>query len=173
MATKDYYNFSRSGRSVRGQDYDAPLPPLPAFSPSYSTPQSPHLPISPHGASPLQENAYTPYTQPSQLSLSSDSAYHGAGQGGRIQDSSSYADDIPLRPHPSKNNSDEWTAQHQPQYRPDDTEGLNGLGTGGKGTRDGKKRRGGFFRGKITWVVYILTLVQTSVFIGELIRNGE
>ena len=35
-----------------------------------------------------------------------------------------------------------------------------------------KKKKKGFFKGKVTWVVYILTTVQVGVFIGELINNG-
>jgi membrane associated rhomboid family serine protease len=32
-------------------------------------------------------------------------------------------------------------------------------------------RRGGWFKGKITWAVYILSTVQIAIFIGELIKN--
>ncbi|KAF2654625.1 rhomboid-domain-containing protein [Lophiostoma macrostomum CBS 122681] len=35
-----------------------------------------------------------------------------------------------------------------------------------------KRRRDGWFKGRITWVCYILTLAQISVFIGEIIRNS-
>ncbi|KAI9873641.1 MAG: hypothetical protein M1830_010766 [Pleopsidium flavum] len=173
MATDDYYNPSSTGRSGRSHDYNAPLPPLPSSSPFYSTQMPTHIatsiaPVS----SPFENPAYPPYAQRSQTSFGSDSAYHGAGQGGRAQDSGPYADDIPLRPHPQKTSSEEWTAQNQQRYGSDDTQGLSELGKGGKGTRGRKKRRNGFFSGKIPWVVYVLTLVQTSVFIAELVRNA-
>lgn len=35
-----------------------------------------------------------------------------------------------------------------------------------------KKKKKGWFSGRVTWVVYILTTVQIGVFIGELIKNG-
>jgi hypothetical protein len=35
-----------------------------------------------------------------------------------------------------------------------------------------KKKKEGWFSGRITWVVYILTTVQIGVFVGELIKNG-
>lgn len=36
-----------------------------------------------------------------------------------------------------------------------------------------KRRKHGFFGGKIPWVVYIFTLIQVGVFIGELVKNGR
>lgn len=38
--------------------------------------------------------------------------------------------------------------------------------------RRSKKKKEGWFSGRITWVVYILTTVQIGVFVGELIKNG-
>jgi hypothetical protein len=38
--------------------------------------------------------------------------------------------------------------------------------------RSKKKKKEGWFSGRITWVVYILTIVQIGVFVGELIKNG-
>jgi hypothetical protein len=35
-----------------------------------------------------------------------------------------------------------------------------------------KKKKKGWFSGRVTWVVYILTTVQIGVFVGELIKNG-
>ncbi|KAF1918525.1 rhomboid family-domain-containing protein [Ampelomyces quisqualis] len=35
-----------------------------------------------------------------------------------------------------------------------------------------KQKKGGWFGGRITWVVYTLTAVQIGVFVGELIKNG-
>ena len=36
-----------------------------------------------------------------------------------------------------------------------------------------RKDKDGWFRGKITWVVYVLTVAQLIVFIAELIKNGK
>jgi hypothetical protein len=35
-----------------------------------------------------------------------------------------------------------------------------------------RKKRQGWFSGKITWVVFVTTLVQIGVFIGEIASNG-
>lgn len=35
-----------------------------------------------------------------------------------------------------------------------------------------KKKKKGWFSGRVTWVVYILTAVQVGVFVGEIIKNG-
>jgi membrane associated rhomboid family serine protease len=35
-----------------------------------------------------------------------------------------------------------------------------------------QKKKEGWFSGRITWVVYTLTIVQIGVFVGELIKNG-
>ncbi len=174
MAANDYYNSPSSGRTGHSHDFNAPLPPLPTSSPFYSTQKSPLVATSISPVStPLENPAYPSYAQRSQTSFGSDSAYYGADQGGRAHDSSHYADDIPLRPRPQMSSSEERTTQNQQQYKPDDTNGLGELGKEGKGTRSRRKRRSRFLSGKVPWVVYVLTLVQTSVFIGELVKNGK
>ena len=44
---------------------------------------------------------------------------------------------------------------------------------GGIRRRKSNKKKKGWFQGRVTWVVYILTTVQVGVFVGELIKNGE
>ena len=44
------------------------------------------------------------------------------------------------------------------------------LGQGAEKRRQQKKK--GWFSGRVSWVVYILTIVQVGVFVGELIKNG-
>ncbi|KAH8724134.1 hypothetical protein GQ44DRAFT_709202 [Phaeosphaeriaceae sp. PMI808] len=39
-------------------------------------------------------------------------------------------------------------------------------------SRKRSKKKKGWFSGRITWVVYTLTVVQIGVFVGELIKNG-
>jgi len=35
-----------------------------------------------------------------------------------------------------------------------------------------KKKKKGWFSGRVTWVVYFMTAVQIAVFVAEIIRNG-
>ncbi|KAF2863145.1 rhomboid-domain-containing protein, partial [Piedraia hortae CBS 480.64] len=42
----------------------------------------------------------------------------------------------------------------------------------GEMRRSPKRRKSGWFSGRVTWVVYILTLVQLIVFIAQLVRNA-
>ena len=111
------------------------------------------------------------HPQRSQTSFASDSAYYGAGQGGRVPEPGAYADDTPLRPHPRKKDSEDWMAQNQQHYRLDHVGDAAERGKGGKGGRGRKTRRSGFFSGKIPWVVYVLSVVQIGVFIGEIVKN--
>ena len=165
MAANDYYNQPSSGQYGRPLNYDAPLPPLPTSSPLYSS-QKPSFPPSPYES---PDSASRPHR--SQTSFGSDSAYYGAGRGGRVQEPTAYADNIPLRSHAQNNRSDEWTGQTQQPYSPDEAERPSDSGRGGRRSRSKAKRRKGFFSGKIPWVVYILTLAQITVFIAELVKN--
>jgi membrane associated rhomboid family serine protease len=45
-------------------------------------------------------------------------------------------------------------------------------GMGVEPKRRKSKKKKGWFSGRVTWVVYILTAVQVGVFVGELIKNG-
>jgi hypothetical protein len=45
-------------------------------------------------------------------------------------------------------------------------------GLGVEPAREKRKKKKGWFSGRVTWVVYILTTVQIGVFVGELIKNG-
>ena len=98
--------------------------------------------------------------------------YRGAGvMGGR--DASPYADNIPLRPRPPPKDSEDRIGQDS---RRDYSDGDgNFVGSAKQRLPESRQRRklGGMFSGKIPWVVYILTLIQLSVFIAELAKNGE
>ncbi len=168
MAANDYYNHASQGKSGRAHNYNAPLPPLPTSSPSYPTAKQSQSPTSP-----FDDSTYPSYPQRSQTSFASDSAYYGARQGGRVEESSTFADDRPLRPQTQKKPSDDWVPHSQQQYRLDDVGDAAERGKGGKGSRSRGKRRRGFFTGQIPWVVYILTVVQVGVFIGEIVKNGR
>lgn len=43
---------------------------------------------------------------------------------------------------------------------------------GNKYPGEKRRKKEGWFSGRITWVVYFLTLVQIGVFVGEIIKNG-
>lgn len=130
---------------------DAPLP---------SLPQNP--------ASPLDHQSY-----PYQHTAPSHSYAPTQGYVGRREDDPDPFDDgnaIPLRPkHASQ-------ASVAPILNPppdDDPFVRDAVPKRGDGKRHSRMRsRDGWFRGKITWVCYILTVAQLVVFIAELIKNG-
>jgi hypothetical protein len=167
MASNDYYNSFTPRPAHTGPD--APLPPLP---PNQST-QS----ISPV-TSPFDDDRRYDYPSSSHQNLAqhqapmgySDTSYHPPANQ-QYQDtyhSSSHNGDpfadqnaIPLQSH-DKMDASPTRYQADPEGR------LYVQGPG----RGGRNKKKGWFSGRITWVVYILTLVQCGVFVGELIRNG-
>ena len=104
------------------------------------------------------------YGHQSQHSLGDDSRYYGAGEGGVGGEQGVYADDIPLRTNPQKSSADVEISR-QPAYGQD----LALSSSVGQSRQATKRKR----RGNITWVVYILTLIQVIVFIAELVKNGK
>ncbi|KAF2269880.1 rhomboid-domain-containing protein [Lojkania enalia] len=156
MAANDYYSsFSPAQHHNRT---DAPLPPVPGNQSAQS--------ISPV-TSPFDDNRYEYQSTPSQSqSAFNDTAYHGASSQPHRYDTHNtdpFADQnaIPLQSH-SKLDSSPTRYNTDPEGRGyPDSYGI-----------PEKKRKKGWFSGKITWVVYILTVVQIGVFVGELIRNA-
>jgi hypothetical protein len=105
-------------------------------------------------------------------SSDSDGWYHSGGGGGRREDSREFRDDIPLRTK---------TEQRQDSHDSGDMErkqaNMEERKVEDPEARPRRKRRKipekkGFFSGKVPWVVYGLTLIQLSVFIAELVKNG-
>ena len=140
----------------------------PSVAPSYHTnPPRPEDRASPFEA-PFDDHVY-PMGRPSgqqydsQTSLGADSRYYGQGGGGRLDQSPSFQDDIPLRDHPGipgkDNNSTDhvYDAPAPSQMEQGRGNRLNGMGL--------LKRR-------IPWLVYILTTIQIAVFIAEIVKNG-
>lgn len=111
----------------------------------------------------FEDSSYRPYADHSQASI--QSPYYSSGGGGREQEPSAYSDDIPLREHPSKHDSDMAMQDHLP----DDPAIVDRPAQNAARRR----RKQGFFGGKVPWVVYTLTLIQVCVFIAELAKNGE
>lgn len=184
MAANDYYNTSypptgpATGHATKPHDRtDAPLPALPGK-------QSQHV-VSPV-SSPFDDTAYPPYPAHANngthssgaLSGYPDTAYHGQQQYGHNTFASPY--DTP----PAHGQHDPFADQNaiplqnkmsgmsgeplRPGYNADPE---NVYPPREKRRRKPKKKEG-WFSGRITWVVYILTVVQIGVFVGELIKNG-
>lgn len=149
MAANDYYTTHSTTHAQPYHDYsdhhDAPLPPLPSQSP-FDDRAHPYL-----HATPAQ-------------------SYSGAS--GRLHDDPDPFDDgnaIPLNGRKLKHDSTHTISPILPHEQDDPF------------VRDADPRRkkrtpaskDGWFKGKITWVVYVLTFVQLVVFIAEIIRNGR
>ena len=165
MAANEYYSSSFPSRRE-----DAPLPPVPSSSPGPRPANStPGVNVSP-ATSPFDDHAYPEYpaaSKPTQQNFG-DTGYYGAS--GRTQNphnSDPFIDQnaIPLQPqsyNPKMEGSPtRYNADPEGRYP------LNGGGTMGQ-----RRKKKGWFSGKVTWVCYILTTVQVAVFIGELIKNG-
>lgn len=160
MAANEYYNPSPSQGNQRRSDAPPPHLPLDPYA-TYSSHSM--QPSPPHVSSSYEDTSYRPYADRTQQST--PSAYYASGGGGRETEPNPYSDDIPLRQHPSKGCSEilHDPLPHDPAIvdRPSQNAAR-------------RRRKQGFFgRGKIPWVVYILTLIQVCVFIAELVKNGE
>lgn len=170
MAANDYYNSHPPDQIRRS---DAPLPALPIPLSSYSSYRPDHAGQADSPITPIDYDANGPFHRHySQQSMGGDSKYYGAGGGGRVSEQGTYADDIPLRSNLAKYSTDGGSPSKQPFAE------ENGLpyptsepqpGTNQKRKRKKKK----FFRLNNTWVVYVLTIIQVTVFIVELVRNGR
>ena len=160
MAANEYYNPSPSPGN--GRRYDAPPPRLP-LEPYATYSSHPTQPSPPHISSPYEDTSYRPYADQSQQSI--PSPYYASGGGGRDTEVNPYSDDIPLRQHPSKGSSEMLRdpLPHDPAI----------IDRPVQNAAERRWKQGFFGRGKIPWVVYILTLIQVCVFIAELVRNGE
>ncbi|KAL9024767.1 MAG: hypothetical protein Q9196_006269 [Gyalolechia fulgens] len=164
MAANEYYNSDSNHHNRRS---DAPLPPVPDYERSHGLNEN-HPSSSPF-ATPFDDPTYHPYGQQSQQSLGSAHPYYGAGDGPRPYDPSPYSEDIPLRDHPSKQSQDHLGYDQQRQNEAAYAARMDSQ----QKSAHGRRRRGkGWFSGKIPWVVYFFTLVQTVVFIAEIARNA-
>lgn len=160
MASNNYYHNDYSNApqtSYNTNAYhdhdsrnDAPLPPLP------------------YNSSPSPSPFVDPYGQPS------------AAQPSRY-DNDPYDDNnaIPLDERGHKHGSMHSVAPILPPQHPDDDPFVRDAKPGKKRRRrsDGRNDRvdedEGWFKGKITWVCFFMSVVQLSVFLAELIKYGE
>ena len=163
MAANEYYHPSPD--QTNHHRLDTPLPPSPdpytSYNPNLSHPSVPYSPT--HSSAPYEDTSYRPYGDLSQQSI--PSPYYASGGGGREHEPNPYSDDIPLRQHPSKGNSEMML--HDPL--PDDPAIIDGP----QRSRKGRNAKRPFFARKQSWVVYALTLIQVVVFIAELAKNGK
>ncbi|KAK8129274.1 ribonuclease P protein subunit 3 [Apiospora kogelbergensis] len=182
MAANDYYNDG--SRPYHGA-YDPTSThqvPAPVAHPSYSHSDrpSPAPGKQQTGASPFDtvfdDHVYpsnSPMGGHSQQSFAQDTSYHSAAPG----DVSPVGDDIPLRNQPGTNkfgppgggmapmdsNDHVYDAEGPPRQR---GKGRGRLGFGEIGMIGANKRR-------IPFVVYLLSIIQIAVFIGELVKAAQ
>ncbi|KAL8659062.1 MAG: hypothetical protein Q9202_007295 [Teloschistes flavicans] len=165
MAANDYYN--PSGQQKPQRRSDAPLPPIPDYELTHRVGQN-NSSSSPF-ATPFDDPSYQPYGHPGQQSPGSDRLYAG-GAGARPYAPSPYSEDIPLRNHASKQSQDPLSYNpHNPENETAYAMRPDGQQMPSHGRR---RKRKGFFSGRVTWVVYFFTLVQIAVFIAEIARNA-
>lgn len=167
MAANDYYSAAMHSR----YDYDAPdrqyqpyspAPPPPSTKPAamypsnqFNTP-APYKPYSPNQG----YNGSEQTLRPTETNYSSSSL-------GRNEDPNQYSDTIPLKNSMKMTSTKNDWENENTKYDPTSMESQPPLSP----VRDSKGGKG-FFKGKIPWVVYFLTLVQCSVFIGEIVKYG-
>lgn len=158
MAAHEFYSDGNQART------DTPLPPLPSSTFDRSTEYEPSIQHQTPVTSPFDDPSYRPYGRESQQSIQSNYQYYG---GGRDYDPNPFSDDIPLKTNTQKSPTDPY-ASDQFRYEPQRTNTLAAEET--RSNRKTKKK--GFFSGKTPWITYILTLIQSIVFLVELIKNG-
>lgn len=84
---------------------------------------------------------------------------------------SQFSDTIPLKNQQSINtNQDDWRTQPNAYSNSPESQTAPPLLPKNKSK---SKKKDGWFSGKIPWVVYIVSLVQITVFIAEIIQNCE
>lgn len=120
---------------------------------------------SPHMYNHNEQSA--PYhRRESQQSLQSENGVYPEAAG-RVTDGDHYAENIPLKAQAQLGNSPDWTHQ-QTQYPPPSPVGLEDRRGG-----VGNQRKRGCFRKKPAWMTYLLTTIQITVFIVELVKSGK
>jgi hypothetical protein len=103
-----------------------------------------------------------------------DTSYYGQGRGS--PEERRYApDDIPLQDHPgAKTHAAHGVAPDAGDHVYDRTEGGGASRSKKKGhVRLGQLGMFGSDRKRIPWVVYLFSVIQIAVFIGEIVRNGK
>ncbi|MCJ1376946.1 hypothetical protein MMC17_000036 [Xylographa soralifera] len=163
MATKAFYNTAPQKRSS-----EAKLPPLPIPSSSYSAYRPQSVSHSESPSTPNFEKKGPFYRIQTQDSNDSESRLFNLGND-QNNDSGRFADNIPLRPQHEQISSD----GELPQKADPDLDKSLPIPVSHRRKRRREPQKKGFFRGRVPWVVYIFTLIQLTVFIVEMVKNGE
>ncbi|KAE8373196.1 hypothetical protein BDV26DRAFT_272673 [Aspergillus bertholletiae] len=158
MAANSYYN---TGYSNNPPTYEQAIPHTDSFH--RQSPAPTYMPPSGHPYA----DSEPPHVRDSQHSFGSDQGAYGAG--GRLNEGDShYAENIPLKENTQYSNGPppaNW--MQQPTHYPQDPAMLESPPDRSRG------RKKGFFKKKIPFVTYTLTLVQIAVFIAELVKSGQ
>jgi hypothetical protein len=177
MAANDYYNTSYSASGALPPPHppthsESPLPPVPG---SHSQQQGISPVTSPFDDANRYDYPSTTHLAHANTTSSSaygDTSYHGAD----AHSSHGYNN----RYDPPANHQSDPFGDHS--AIPLQNQGKMGEGAPSAavygadperrypGEKSRKKK--GWFSGRVTWVVYILTAVQVGVFVGEIIKNG-
>lgn len=170
MAANEYYRGSpdRHYGGATPTSYsrtDPPtLPPLPISQ--YSTLYHERHTDSP--LSPVFDS--TPLYDRGGLNHNDSGELLSGGRGGANRVSRQPSDEIPLRENPQPFAGDKNASEAQiPLRQSDSSEEVPGE----RRRRRREPEKKGFFSRRTTWVVYILSLIQASVFIAELVKNCE
>ncbi|KAF1945914.1 rhomboid-domain-containing protein [Clathrospora elynae] len=164
MAANDYYTTSYGQPQPKN---DASLPSIPGNNIQHS--------VSPISSSPVGDRPYPIPTHSSGAlgGYPMDTSYSNTS----YQPPTQYSSTAHLNHPPSHDPFADQNAiplqSQQPKIgdRHDGDPEMYGMGV--EPARRGKRRKKeGWFSGRVTWVVYILTTVQIGVFVGELIKNG-
>jgi len=145
---------------------------------NYTTPprqQSPSFAYLPYSASPSDPPYQSSTSLPSYDSrvrpYRQDDSPYQSPYGRQTPSDERYEDNgIPLKPT-SKTLQSEESFQMQDTNYPPSPESQKGSSLLPHPRPMKKKKDNGFFTGKIPWVVFTVSLVQISVFIGEIIKN--
>lgn len=152
MAASNYYQDSSS------QQYQSYRPSSPYQPSAYEQTQYPHHAqtapsIAPtyHTNDPYDQRATPPPMNPTPTNT--------------------YSDNIPLSTQP-RIETNNWQPTQNTAYPPSpESQQPHPAFLSSPTSRRKRKKKKGFFRGKVPWFVYTLTLIQTSVFIAEIIKN--
>jgi hypothetical protein len=163
MAANDYYK--RSSNSQYGTPYGRSDPPkLPALPISHYSSLNDH-----HADSPLSPVFDSTPLYDSSSRINDSREFYSGGRTEQPRASRQYSDEIPLRenPQPFAGNKDASESRIPLQPTPPEAPAEHQ-----RRRRRREPEKKGWFSGRITWVVYILSVIQASVFIAELVKNG-
>ena len=179
MAANEYYYGGDASYHLPPIDFDDRPPPPPASEKPYPSPtgKRPNVFVSP--VSPV-ESPFHDHSYPSQASHPGNSRpSYGQEPSSYSPDAANpFADDVPLRQYPSQGQS--------PPLEPKDSSGQQfhpGLENGlppspdqeATGQKRGKRSKRRFNplnpKNRTPWFVYIMTLIQITVFIAEVANN--